>query len=101
MKFRTGASGRTLRVQIGDHPDDMDLLIGIVDTTDQADIIVNAVNAVARIRELHRPVRRGENDGPWCNACNNAADLIFNGPRLSTVRHPCPTIRAIDGSDDE
>ena len=50
MKFRTGRKvGRTLYVQIGDQPDDMDLLIGIVDSGDQADIIVSAVNRVAAL----------------------------------------------------
>jgi len=50
VKFRTGRKvGRTLYVQIGDQPDDMDLLIGIVDSGDQADIIVSAVNRVAAL----------------------------------------------------
>lgn len=51
---------------------------------------------IDRIREHHRPGRTGENDGPWCNACNNPADLILNGPRLDTVRWPCPTIRTME-----
>lgn len=96
MKFRTGASGRTLRVQIGDHPDDMDLLIGIVDSADQANIIVNAVNAVARLRELHKPKELSNGYSPVyvCSHCQPDEESRH-------VDYPCPTIRAIDGSDDE
>lgn len=78
MKFRTGASGRTLRVQINDQPDEeMDLLIGIVDSSDQAEIIVNAVNAVERIRELHKQDK-------------DSSDYS------ERVEWPCPTIEALE-----
>ena len=87
MKFRTGRKvGRTLYVQIGDQPDDMDLLIGIVDSTDQANIVVNAVNAVATIRELHTPVHGGPDNGATCRICRTAV-------------WPCPTLRALGGDD--
>lgn len=100
MKFRTGRKvGRTLYVQINDHPDDMDLLIGIVDTTDQANIIVTAVNAVARLRALHKPVteRRQIHTLTLCGHCQAEGAYGYAEP----VEWPCPTIRAIDGSDDE
>lgn len=88
MKFRTGRKvGRTLYVQIGDQPDDMDLLIGIVDSADQADIIVNAVNAAATIRELHQPFLVPLPDSPMdlCRTCQQI--------------HPCATLRALGGDD--
>lgn len=96
MKFRTGRKvGRTLYVQIGDQPDDMDLLIGIVDSSDQADIIVNAVNAVERIRELHRPhdCTTDHMNPHTPTPCVHAGTCIGCGAGYG----PCPTIRILEG----
>lgn len=96
MKFRTGRKvGRTLYVQINDQPDDMDLLIGIVDTSDQADIIVNAVNAVERIRELHKQDKDSSDyhKRTFCTHCQTEGAYGYS----ERVEWPCPTIEALEG----
>lgn len=85
MKLRTGRKvGRTLYEQRGPHPSDSDPLIGLMDTPELAQRVVNAVNAVARIRELHTPDHAGPDNTPQCNTCR-------------TGTWPCPTLRALEG----
>lgn len=99
--WRTGRKlGRTLYVRkYTDRASDEDRFLGIMDTPEDAKRVVDAVNAVVRVRELHRPARLADDGPQWCNACNNAAALILNGPGPGTVRWPCPTIRALGGDD--
>lgn len=98
--------GRTVYRRVyTDKPSDDDHFVGIMDTRELAEQVVDAVNAIGRIREIHQPdpsPRSGWNsdDGPSeygtieraCRECG-ATDMA--------VPWPCPTIRAIDGSDDE
>ena len=79
--------GRTLyERKYTDHPSDDDRFVGIMDTREDARRVVDAVNAVARIRELHAPVHGGPDNGATCRICR-------------TATWPCPTLRALGGDD--
>ncbi|WP_433701802.1 hypothetical protein [Nocardiopsis sp. CA-288880] len=96
--------GRTLyERKYTDQPSDEDRFLGIMDTREDAKRVVGAVNAVARIRQIHQPdpnPRSGWNsdDDPSeygtieraCRECG-ATDMA--------VPWPCPTIRALGGDD--
>lgn len=82
-KLRAGRRvGVHLYLQEGPEPADTDPPVGTVFTEELAARIVEAVNAVARIRELHHPERRGPDSTPYCNACGRMM--------------PCPTIRILE-----
>lgn len=76
--------GRTIFRQEGPNPSDADPLIGVMDTREDARRVVDAVNAVARIREIHQP--ESGQDHSKCVEC--------------VEWWPCPTIRALGGDDD-
>ncbi|WP_435110143.1 hypothetical protein [Nocardiopsis synnemataformans] len=105
--WRTGRKlGRTLyERKYTDHTSDDDRFVGIMDSRADAQRVVDAVNAVARIREIHKPdlsSRSGWNpdddDTPGAygqieRACQEC------GSQDMAVRWPCPTIRALGGDN--
>lgn len=95
MKLRTGRKvGRTLYEQRGPHPSDSDPLIGLMDTPELAQQVVTAVNAMARIRELHAPVTEQVQIRirTFCSHCRAEGDYGYSEP----AEWPCPTIRALE-----
>lgn len=53
MKLRTGRKvGRTLYLQIEEEPSDDDILVGMVDTRQLAELIVDSVNKAGEFRGL-------------------------------------------------
>ena len=93
--WRTGRKvGRTIYRQTGPTPSDTDPLIGIMDTPEDAKRVVDAVNAIARIRELHKPKELSNGYSPFyvCSHCQPDEESWH-------VDYPCPTIRALGGDD--
>ena len=82
--------GRTLyERKYTDGPSDDDRFLGVMDTPEDARRVVDAVNAVDRVRALHHrikgPVEVGQPDERRCEACLEI--------------HPCATLRALGGDD--
>ena len=101
--WRTGRKlGRTLyERKYTDGPSDEDRFLGLVDTPEIAATIVQAVNAGARIREIHQP---DPNPRTGWNADDNAPSEYGSieracrecGATDMAVPWPCPTIRALE-----
>lgn len=94
--WRTGRKlGRTLYQRTyTDGPSDDDKFLGIVDTSELAQHVVAAVNAVALIRELHKPVTDGHiRAKKVCEHCRTEGAWGYS----ESVEWPCPTIRALEG----
>lgn len=87
--WRTGRKlDRTIYIQQGDTPSDTDPVIGFMDAP-HARTVVDAVNAAARIRALHRQATHGTD----CVYCRRGNYGVYD------VTWPCDTIRALEGTD--
>lgn len=51
--YRRHPNHRTLYVQQGDHPDEMDLMIGVMDTPELAEMVVQTRAVLADMVRLH------------------------------------------------
>lgn len=94
MKLRQGRRvGRHLYHQQGPEPADTDPPVGMVDTAELAARIVEAVNAVALIRELHKPVTDGHiRAKKVCEHCRTEGAWGYS----ECVEWPCPTIETLE-----
>lgn len=80
--------GRTLyEEKYTDRASDDDRFVGIMDTPEDAQRVVDAVNAMPIIWELHQPFLVPLPDSPMdlCRTCQQI--------------HPCATLRALGGDD--
>ena len=62
-RYRRHDNHRTLYVQLADEPDEMDPMIGVMDTPELADIVVRTRAALADLIRLQ--------DGPWDDAAQS------------------------------
>lgn len=96
MKLRQDRRvGRHLYHQQGPEPADTDPPVGMVDTPELAATIVRAVNAVTRIRELHRPHDCATDHIKASTPVPCINEGVCRG--CATTDYPCRTIRALEG----
>jgi hypothetical protein len=94
VTWRTGRKvGRTIYLQLGQDPSDDDVLIGVMDRPDLAEIVVDAVNEWTTERpvcdgcERHFPCRhcqRGRTERDAVLWHQTAPDELVRPPRWST-----------------
>lgn len=93
--WRTGRrNNHTIYAQLNAEPSERDLFLGSLNTPQATQQAVDAVNAVARIRELHRPhdCNTDHMNPHTPTPCVHTGTCIGCGVGYS----PCPTIRALE-----